>query len=112
MYVDEGSQQDGKGLLRLHSTYRHDMKCYTSDEGRVSKTAAAFCKGLLDLEGALAPILAIMVRNDKTSKKMLDDSSLAKEYLEDIKGRLYDFMHYKGDDMKEEFVRRFKEQPP
>ena len=49
---------------------------------------------------------------DKTSKKMLDDSSLAKEYLEDIKGRLYDFMHYKGDDMKEEFVRRFKEQPP
>ena len=22
------------GLLRLHSTYRHDLKCYTSDEGR------------------------------------------------------------------------------
>ena len=88
------------------------MKCYTSDEGRVSKTAAAFCKGLLDLEGALAPILAIMVRNDKNSKKMLDDSSAAKDNLENIKGRLYDFIHYKGDDMNEEFVRRFKEQPP
>lgn len=22
------------GLLRLHSTYRHDLKCYSSDEGR------------------------------------------------------------------------------
>jgi inositol-hexakisphosphate/diphosphoinositol-pentakisphosphate 1-kinase len=21
-------------LLRLHSTYRHDLKCYSSDEGR------------------------------------------------------------------------------
>jgi len=31
MYIeDEGSG----GLLRLHSTYRHDLKCYTSDEGR------------------------------------------------------------------------------
>lgn len=25
----------GGGLLRLHSTYRHDMKIYSSDEGRV-----------------------------------------------------------------------------
>lgn len=29
MYEDS----DG-GLLRLHSTYRHDLKCYSSDEGR------------------------------------------------------------------------------
>ena len=43
---------------------------------------------------------------------MLDDSSLAKNSLEDIKERLYDFIHYKGDDMKEEFVRRFNEHPP
>ena len=29
MYEDKSG-----GLLRLHSTYRHDLKCYTSDEGR------------------------------------------------------------------------------
>jgi inositol hexakisphosphate/diphosphoinositol-pentakisphosphate kinase len=26
------SERDG--VLRLHSTYRHDLKTYTSDEGR------------------------------------------------------------------------------
>ena len=72
MYVDDGI--DG-GLIRLHSTYRHDLKCYTSDEGRCQKTAAGFLKGLLTMDGALAPILAIMVQNDETSKMMLDDSS-------------------------------------
>jgi hypothetical protein len=25
----------GGGFLRLHSTYRHDLKIYSSDEGRV-----------------------------------------------------------------------------
>ena len=34
----------GSGFLRLHSTYRHDLKVYTSDEGRVQMTAAAFTK--------------------------------------------------------------------
>ena len=34
----------GLGLLRLHSTYRHDLKIYASDEGRVQMTAAAFAK--------------------------------------------------------------------
>ncbi|CAL4107646.1 unnamed protein product, partial [Meganyctiphanes norvegica] len=37
----------GLGLLRLHSTYRHDLKIYASDEGRVQMTAAAFAKGSL-----------------------------------------------------------------
>ncbi|CDY24503.1 BnaA01g22070D [Brassica napus] len=44
---------EGTGLLRLHSTYRHDLKIYSSDEGRVQMSAAAFAKGLLDLEGQL-----------------------------------------------------------
>ncbi|KAG8384744.1 hypothetical protein BUALT_Bualt04G0150100 [Buddleja alternifolia] len=48
---------EGTGLLRLHSTYRHDLKIYSSDEGRVQMSAAAFAKGLLDLEGPLTPIL-------------------------------------------------------
>jgi len=30
----------GGGVLRLHSTFRHDLKIKTSDEGRVMKTAA------------------------------------------------------------------------
>ncbi|XP_058397415.1 inositol hexakisphosphate and diphosphoinositol-pentakisphosphate kinase 1 isoform X9 [Diceros bicornis minor] len=34
----------GCGLLRLHSTFRHDLKIYASDEGRVQMTAAAFAK--------------------------------------------------------------------
>ena len=40
----EYSRLSGCGLLRLHSTYRHDLKIYASDEGRVQMTAAAFAK--------------------------------------------------------------------
>uniref|UniRef100_A0A2K5HJP1 Inositol hexakisphosphate and diphosphoinositol-pentakisphosphate kinase 1 n=1 Tax=Colobus angolensis palliatus TaxID=336983 RepID=A0A2K5HJP1_COLAP len=53
----------GCGLLRLHSTFRHDLKIYASDEGRVQMTAAAFAKGLLALEGELTPILVQMVKS-------------------------------------------------
>ncbi|GIL60528.1 hypothetical protein Vafri_15076, partial [Volvox africanus] len=55
----------GGGLLRLHSTYRHDFKVYSSDEGRVQTSAAAFTQGLLCLEGtALTPILVSLVNKD------------------------------------------------
>ena len=41
--------------FRLHSTFRHDLKIYASDEGRVQMTAAAFAKGkIYDLEFSLA----------------------------------------------------------
>lgn len=40
----------GGGILRLHSTFRHDLKIKTSDEGRVMKTAAAFVKVRLILK--------------------------------------------------------------
>lgn len=53
--VEEG------GVLRLHSTFRHDLKIFTSDEGRVQMTAAAFAKGFLELEGDLTPILVSLV---------------------------------------------------
>eukprot|EP00882_Tetradesmus_deserticola_P011610 GHRQ01012283.1.p1 GENE.GHRQ01012283.1~~GHRQ01012283.1.p1 ORF type:complete len:344 (+),score=172.58 GHRQ01012283.1:771-1802(+) len=60
----------GGGLLRLHSTYRHDMKIYSSDEGRVQMSAAAFIQGLLDLEGSsLTPILVSLVTKNAS---MLD----------------------------------------
>jgi len=56
---------EGGGFLRLHSTYRHDLKIYSSDEGRVQMTAAAFARGFLDLEGFLTPILASLVSKNK-----------------------------------------------
>jgi Histidine phosphatase superfamily (branch 2) len=61
MYPDA----NGGGILRLHSTFRHDLKIKTSDEGRVMKTAAAFAKGLLELEGDLPPILVSLVHKEK-----------------------------------------------
>jgi inositol hexakisphosphate/diphosphoinositol-pentakisphosphate kinase len=62
----------GGGILRLHATYRHDLKIKASDEGRVMKTAAAFTKGLLELEGQLTPILASLVTVEERSRQMLD----------------------------------------
>lgn len=48
MYVEDKDEPNYRGgLLRLHSTYRHDLKVFTSDEGRCQKTAASFLKGLL-----------------------------------------------------------------
>jgi len=64
----------GGGILRLHSTFRHDLKIKTSDEGRVMKTAAAFAKGLLELEGEIPPILVSLVHKEKNSNQMLDPS--------------------------------------
>ncbi|CAB1339119.1 unnamed protein product [Coregonus sp. 'balchen'] len=64
----------GCGLLRLHSTYRHDLKIYASDEGRVQMTAAAFAKGLLALEGELTPILVQMVKSANMNGLLDNDS--------------------------------------
>ncbi|KAJ1633278.1 histidine phosphatase superfamily-domain-containing protein [Pavlovales sp. CCMP2436] len=62
------------GVLRLHATYRHDMKIYTSEEGRVQMTAAAFAKGFLDLDGNLTPILASLVSKNEKVTQMLDET--------------------------------------
>ena len=88
---------DSDGLLRLHSTYRHDLKIYSSDEGRVQITAAAFAKGLLALEthkGELTPILASLVTKDA---KLLDfvTHEVEAEILH-AKNKLYRMMT-KGD---------------
>eukprot|EP00963_Diacronema_lutheri_P011878 scaffold1501_cov352-Pavlova_lutheri.AAC.21 len=90
MYPSDG-YEEGRGLLRLHSTYRHDLKIYSSDEGRVQMSAAAFCKGLLDLEGAsLAPIIAAMVKKDTP---MLDAFGKgASEYIQHAKECIHDAM--------------------
>jgi inositol hexakisphosphate/diphosphoinositol-pentakisphosphate kinase len=108
MYLNDSSDHDIKGgLLRLHSTYRHDLKCYTSDEGRCQKTAASFLKGLLEFEGALAPILAIMVQNDPVSNRMLDDSSAALGILESLSDKLNSLMHYNGENMLDHFIEQY-----
>ncbi|KAH7283712.1 hypothetical protein KP509_34G020400 [Ceratopteris richardii] len=71
---------EGTGLLRLHSTYRHDLKIYSSDEGRVQMSAAAFAKGLLDLEGPLTPILMCPRENMLDAQTMLIILLLLKEF--------------------------------
>jgi inositol hexakisphosphate/diphosphoinositol-pentakisphosphate kinase len=52
------------GIVRLHSSYRHDMKVYSSDEGRCVQTAAAFCKGLLELEVKIYTMIYLIFREN------------------------------------------------
>ncbi|KAL6729020.1 hypothetical protein Aduo_000113 [Ancylostoma duodenale] len=78
----------GLGFLRLHSTYRHDLKIYASDEGRVQMTAAAFAKGMLALEGELTPILMQMVKSANTDG-LLDDDCHARDFQSELKGYLH-----------------------
>uniref|UniRef100_A0A5K3FKK7 Inositol hexakisphosphate and diphosphoinositol-pentakisphosphate kinase n=1 Tax=Mesocestoides corti TaxID=53468 RepID=A0A5K3FKK7_MESCO len=85
----------GLGLLRLHSTYRHDLKIYASDEGRVQMTAAAFAKGFLALEGELPPILVQMVKSANTNG-LLDNDNDCHQYQQMVKKRIKKVMAYKG----------------
>jgi inositol-hexakisphosphate/diphosphoinositol-pentakisphosphate 1-kinase len=85
MYPDPS----GGGVLRLHATFRHDLKIKSSDEGRVMKTAAAFTKGLLELEGDLTPVLVSLV-SIQGSPNLLDHSENKeiKEETDKIKAKL------------------------
>uniref|UniRef100_A0A7N8Y1Y7 Inositol hexakisphosphate and diphosphoinositol-pentakisphosphate kinase n=1 Tax=Mastacembelus armatus TaxID=205130 RepID=A0A7N8Y1Y7_9TELE len=82
----------GCGLLRLHSTYRHDLKIYASDEGRVQMTAAAFAKGLLALEGELTPILVQMVKSANMNGLLDSDSDSLTGCQQKVKARLHEIM--------------------
>ncbi|XP_062234684.1 LOW QUALITY PROTEIN: inositol hexakisphosphate and diphosphoinositol-pentakisphosphate kinase 2 [Platichthys flesus] len=82
----------GCGLLRLHSTYRHDLKIYASDEGRVQMTAAAFAKGLLALEGELTPILVQMVKSANMNGLLDNDSDSLSSCQHRVKARLHDIL--------------------
>ncbi|KAK4025447.1 hypothetical protein OUZ56_014515 [Daphnia magna] len=86
-----GQGNQGLGLLRLHSTYRHDLKIYASDEGRVQMTAAAFAKGLLALEGELTPILFQMVKSANTNG-LLDNDGEASSLQHMVKSRLQELL--------------------
>ncbi|ANQ10448.1 Acid phosphatase [Plasmodium coatneyi] len=81
---------DSDGLLRLHSTFRHDFKIFTSDEGRCQITSAAFTKGFLDLDGELTPILVAMVIRNSKAHSLLDDNrpslnrTQCKQYIDNL----------------------------
>ncbi|XP_011301709.1 inositol hexakisphosphate and diphosphoinositol-pentakisphosphate kinase isoform X14 [Fopius arisanus] len=86
----------GLGLLRLHSTFRHDLKIYASDEGRVQMTAAAFAKGLLALEGELTPILVQMVKSANTNG-LLDNDCDSSKYQNMVKTKLHELLQQDRD---------------
>lgn len=100
----------GDGLLRLHSTYRHDLKCYSADEGRCLKTSAAFLQGLLQLEGNIIPIISSMVRKDEPVLDLLDTSL---DEVSDIKAKVKEevseCLHHDGN-LLEKFKSYFKNQ--
>ncbi|XP_078539424.1 inositol hexakisphosphate and diphosphoinositol-pentakisphosphate kinase 1 isoform X10 [Lissotriton helveticus] len=93
----------GCGLLRLHSTYRHDLKIYASDEGRVQMTAAAFAKGLLALEGELTPILVQMVKSANMNGLLDSDSDSLSSCQQKVKARLHEIMQKDQEFGNEDF---------
>jgi len=80
------------GLLRLHSTFRHDFKMYSSIEGRCQTTAAAFTKGFLDLEGELTPILTSLVTTSEAAKALLDEP-IPREKRDSVKDHIDYLLH-------------------
>ncbi|XP_035483944.1 inositol hexakisphosphate and diphosphoinositol-pentakisphosphate kinase 2 isoform X2 [Scophthalmus maximus] len=95
----------GCGLLRLHSTYRHDLKIYASDEGRVQMTAAAFAKGLLALEGELTPILVQMVKSANMNGLLDNDSDSLSSCQHRVKARLHEILQKDRDFIDEDYDR-------
>uniref|UniRef100_A0A3Q2FFV9 Inositol hexakisphosphate and diphosphoinositol-pentakisphosphate kinase n=1 Tax=Cyprinodon variegatus TaxID=28743 RepID=A0A3Q2FFV9_CYPVA len=95
----------GCGLLRLHSTYRHDLKIYASDEGRVQMTAAAFAKGLLALEGELTPILVQMVKSANMNGLLDSDSDSLSSCQHRVKARLHEIMQRDREFNEEDYDR-------
>lgn len=98
------SDRPDVGLLRLHSTFRHDLKIYASDEGRVQMTAAAFAKGLLALDGELAPILVQMVKSANTNGLLDNDADSTKEQQK-VKETLHELLSEDRDFTPEDYER-------
>ena len=103
------NQENEDGLIRLHLTYRHDLKCYSADEGRCLKTSASFLKGLLKLDGPIIPIISSMVRQDEDVNKLLDDSESIHEFKGKIKEKLSECLNYDGN-LKDKFYSLFKKE--
>ncbi|EOD08191.1 hypothetical protein EMIHUDRAFT_68296 [Emiliania huxleyi CCMP1516] len=67
------------GLMRLHSTFRLDFRCYTSDEGRVQQTAAHWIRTFLNLDTSTGDITPILFNYINIDTKMLDEMPHAVE---------------------------------
>ena len=107
-YPSGDNNDKGEGLLRLHNTYRHDLKCYSSEEGRCLKSAAAFLQGLLQLEGNLIQIIYSMVWKDEKINKLLDvDSTSIETNRKGVKNNLNEFCNYNGQ-LKEKYINYVK----
>ena len=103
-FYPPGNNDKGEGLLRLHNTYRHDLKCYSSEEGRCLKSAAAFLQGLLQLEGNLIPIITSMVWKDEQINKLLDVNCTSSDLnRREAKKDLNEFCNYDGQ-LKEKYI--------
>ena len=103
------NEENEDGLIRLHLTYRHDLKCYSADEGRCLKTSASFLKGLLKLDGPIIPIISSMVRQDEDVNKLLDDSESIHEFKGKIKEKLSECLNYDGN-LKDKFYSLFNKE--
>ena len=103
-FYPPGNNDRGEGLLRLHNTYRHDLKCYSSEEGRCLKSAAAFLQGLLQLEGNLIPIITSMVWKDEQINKLLDVNCTSCDLnRREAKKNLNEFCNYDGQ-LKDKYI--------
>ncbi len=103
-FYPPGNNDKGEGLLRLHNTYRHDLKCYSSEEGRCLKSAAAFLQGLLQLEGNLIPVITSMVWKNEQINKLLDVNCTSSDLnRREAKKNLNEFCNYDGQ-LKEKYI--------
>lgn len=87
---------DPTGLLRLHSSFRHDFKIYSSQEGRCQITASAFTKGFLDLEGDITPILVSLVTRDSYAQAFLDEP-IPKKLRDEVKQKIESLLMSSAD---------------
>ena len=104
---------NGEDLLRLHSTFKHDLKCYSSEEGRCLKSSAAFLKGLLQLDGNLIPIITSIVRKGYNINKLLDVTYM-NDMRRNVKDSLKEICNFNGNFKEKYFNNVYKndnEQP-
>mmetsp|Transcript_7635 Transcript_7635/g.16836 ORF Transcript_7635/g.16836 Transcript_7635/m.16836 type:complete len:1122 (-) Transcript_7635:55-3420(-) len=94
---------DGK-LLRLHASFDHDFKCYSSQEGRCQSTAASFTRGFLDLQGDPTPILAALVMRDDYAQMLLDEP-VPKAERDLVKARIVELLSGDNDFSDPDFLK-------
>lgn len=81
-------------MNKIITIVRHDLKIYSSQEGRCQKTAAAFAKGLLELEGDLTPIMVSLVRKDEVTQELLEfNKTRESPMIHELKDSLSDLMN-------------------